>query len=154
MSPLLPPYRDRTIALLAIWAAVSPAALRAAGNSSFSSVDLSTAIAVTSGFFGVVIWQIIRRIRMENERNATRASQDQLQQLMAHANCMLWQADVKRDATGNFNWEWFVPRSELYRRMVGEDAGEKAIMPWGMINVPEFSELEQRSRRPPALFKA
>ena len=75
-----------------------------------------------------------------------RASQEQLRQLLDHANCMLWRADVTRDATGNFNWEWFVPKSELYRRMAGENHAEKATMPWGLINVPEFPELERRSR--------
>ena len=74
------------------------------------------------------------------------ASQERLQQLLAHANCMLWQADVTRNKAGEYDWEWFVPRSELYRRMMGEIPDQKAIMPWGMINVPEFSELEIRSR--------
>ncbi len=74
------------------------------------------------------------------------ASEEKLNQLMAHANCLLWQAHVTRDEAGIFHWEWFVPRSELYRRMVGENPGQKAIMPWGLINVPEFPELEARSR--------
>ena len=75
-----------------------------------------------------------------------RAAQEQLHQLLAHANCMIWQADVTRNETGDFNWDWFVPRSELYRRMMEDVPDEKAIMPWGLLNVPEFSELESRSR--------
>ncbi len=75
-----------------------------------------------------------------------RTSQEQLHQLLNHANCMLWQANVTRDQTGAFNWEWFVPRSELYRRMAGDNACRQGIMPWGLVNVPEFPELEARSR--------
>ncbi|MEO6992265.1 MAG: PAS domain S-box protein [Lacunisphaera sp.] len=74
------------------------------------------------------------------------ASQEQLQQLLAHANCMIWQADVTRNAAGEFHWEWFVPRSELHRRLMGGNTDENAIMPWGMLNVPEFPEIEARSR--------
>ncbi|HEY4247357.1 MAG TPA: ATP-binding protein [Lacunisphaera sp.] len=74
------------------------------------------------------------------------ASQEQLQQLLAHANCMLWQSDVTRNPDGGFHWEWFVPRSELHRRLMGGNADEKAIMPWGILNVPEFPEIEARSR--------
>jgi len=75
-----------------------------------------------------------------------RAAQEQLQQLLAHANCMIWQADVTRNEAGEYHWEWFVPRSELYRRMMANVPDEKAIMPWGLLNVPEFPELEVRSR--------
>ncbi len=77
---------------------------------------------------------------------ARRASEERLNQLMTHANCLLWQAHVTRDEADQFKWEWFVPRSELYRRMMGENPDQKAIMPWGVINVPEFPELEARSR--------
>ncbi len=72
---------------------------------------------------------------------ARRASEEQLGQLMGHANCMLWQADVTRDAANNYHWAWFVPKSELYRRIVGEDPNIKPIMPWGQLNVPEHEQL-------------
>ena len=83
------------------------------------------------------------------QREAERArneSQAQLGQLLAHANCMLWQARVTRDAAGNFDWQWYLPRSELYHRIAGEDPGQVVKMPWSHANVPEFAELENRSR--------
>jgi PAS domain S-box-containing protein len=76
---------------------------------------------------------------------ASRASEGQLQQLMTHANGMLWQATVDCDERGEFHWEFFLPKSELYRKLVGEDQDKKAVMPWGPVNVPEFPELEERS---------
>ena len=78
---------------------------------------------------------------------AAKAREEQVQQLMARANCMLWQAKVECDDQGVFHWEWFVPQSELYRRMAGEDSAPKAIMPWGQLNVPEYEEIERRSRQ-------
>ncbi len=59
---------------------------------------------------------------------------------------MLWQANVTRDAAGVYHWEWFVPKSELYRRIVGEDPTDPPIMPWGKLNVPEYAEIEACSR--------
>jgi len=79
---------------------------------------------------------------------SNRAIQQQLQQLLTHANCMIWQAEVRRDAaSGSFVWDWFVPRSELYRRLLGDHPDEKAIMPWGLKNVPEFADMEARSQQ-------
>jgi len=83
------------------------------------------------------------------QREAVRAriaSEERLRQLLDHADCLLWQARVTRDAAGEFHWEWFVPRSELYRRIVGEDPAIQPRMPWNIGIVPEFAELEARSR--------
>lgn len=80
-----------------------------------------------------------------NAEHTNRKSQEQLQQLMSHANCMLWQASVRRDEKGEFHWDWFIPRSELYRRLAGDDVRGNAAMPWAASNVPEFDEIELRS---------
>jgi PAS domain S-box-containing protein len=91
---------------------------------------------------------IITDITARREVEAARqASEEQLRQLMGHANCMLWQANVTRDAGGEYRWEWFVPKSELYRRIVGEDPNVNPIMPWGRLNVPEFDQIEAYSRQ-------
>jgi PAS domain S-box-containing protein len=101
--------------------------------------------ALGSGRFRLV--GLATDITAQREAEVTSvASQEQMQQLLAHANCMIWQADVTRDVAGEFHWEWFVPRSELHRRITGGNTDQKAIMPWGMVNVPEFPELERRSR--------
>ncbi len=83
--------------------------------------------------------------RREAEK-ARLESEGRMEQLLVHANCMLWQAKVVRNGSGKFDWEWFVPKSELYRRIAGEYPGLSARMPWGDLNVPEFAELEDRSR--------
>ena len=77
---------------------------------------------------------------------ARQASEGQLRQLLAHANCMLWEAEVTRDEHDHFDWKWFVPRSELYRRVAGESSGDVPSMPWGLATVPEYAEMEVRSR--------
>ena len=77
---------------------------------------------------------------------ARRASEEQLTQLMTRADCLLWQADLTQDLAGALHWEWFVPSSELYRRIVRTEPKQNAIMPWGHSDVPEFAEMEARSR--------
>ena len=76
---------------------------------------------------------------------ARKASEERLQQLLARADCMLWQATVRQDDAGEFHWEWFVPRSELFRRIAG-DGAEPTRMPWDNTLVPEYAEIEARSR--------
>ena len=76
---------------------------------------------------------------------ARRASEEQLNQLMAHANCLLWQADVTRDEKGEYHWEWFVPSSELFRRIAGDVADVKRNMPWVRLKVPELAQMEATS---------
>ena len=76
---------------------------------------------------------------------ARKASEERLQQLLARADCMLWQATVQQDEAGEFHWEWFVPRSELFRRIAGGNA-EPTRMPWDRTRVPEYAEIEARSR--------
>ncbi|HYP15723.1 MAG TPA: PAS domain S-box protein [Opitutus sp.] len=78
--------------------------------------------------------------------HARRASEERLLQLLARADCMLWQAQVTLGEDGKFAWEWFIPRSELYRRIAGDDTTQQR-MPWDTSLVPEFAEIEQRSRR-------
>ena len=109
---------------------------------------LHESVSITKGRDGrFKLVGLVTEITAQQEaEQARRASEEQLQQLMAHANCMLWQAHVTRDEQDNFMWEWFVPKSELYRRMVGEDPNIKPIMPWGKMSVPEYDEIEARSR--------
>lgn len=76
---------------------------------------------------------------------ARRDSEERLRQLLARADCMLWQAHVTRSGDGRFEWEWFIPKSELYRR-IGGDSATGQRMPWDKSLVPEFAEIEARSR--------
>ena len=81
------------------------------------------------------------------QREAERArqmSEERLQQLLARADCMLWQATVRQDEAGAFRWELFVPRSELFRRIAG-DGAPPTRMPWDNTLVPEFAAIQERS---------
>ncbi|HWA86683.1 MAG TPA: PAS domain S-box protein [Opitutus sp.] len=76
---------------------------------------------------------------------ARRASEERVKQLLARADCMLWQARVRADGRGDFLWECFIPPSELYRQIAGEHPAAPK-MPWDSAFVPEFAELKRRSR--------
>jgi PAS domain S-box len=76
---------------------------------------------------------------------ARKTSEERLQQLLSRADCMLWQATVRQDEAGSFAWEWFVPRSELFRRIAGKNANPTRT-PWDNTLVPELGDVEARSR--------
>jgi PAS domain S-box-containing protein len=89
---------------------------------------------------------LVTDITAQREAELARlASEERLRQLLVRADCMLWQAHVTLDATDKFVWEWFVPKSELYRRIAGENTTLQR-MPWDTTLVPEFAEIEARSR--------
>lgn len=76
---------------------------------------------------------------------ARRASEERVRQLLSRSDCMLWEAHVHTDDAGAFQWEWFIPKSELFRRLGGDQQG-LSRMPWNETIVPEFERLQQRSR--------
>jgi PAS domain S-box-containing protein len=84
--------------------------------------------------------------RQREAEDARQHSEERVRQLLARADCMLWEARVTADDAGELHWEWFVPQSELYRRLTG-DSQTPARMPWTPAMVPEFDELQIRSRR-------
>ncbi|HVU16429.1 MAG TPA: ATP-binding protein [Candidatus Didemnitutus sp.] len=90
-----------------------------------------------------VVTDITRQHEAEVARLATGG---QLNQLLDHANCIVWEAKVSSDDRDQFSWEWFVPKSNLYRRVAGDGTPDLPHMPWGMMVVPEYEEIQIRSR--------
>lgn len=90
---------------------------------------------------------IITDVTAQHEAEAARrATQEQLQQLLARADCLLWQARVTQDNAGQFHWDWFIPESELLRRLLGAQ-GALNRRPWDSAIVPEFAQIEARPRK-------
>ena len=58
---------------------------------------------------------------------------------------MPWRAHVTQNGAGQMAWTWFIPDSELYRRIRTEDSSTPR-MPWDRALVPEFGEMEIRGR--------
>ncbi len=77
---------------------------------------------------------------------ARRATEQRLERLAAEMHAMLWQARVRRQPSGDLQWEVYLPGSELYRRLF---RGEPAVQPmlfWGSIGVPEASTMGETAR--------
>ncbi len=75
---------------------------------------------------------------------ARRATEERLRQLLSRADCLLWQARVSQLENGGTHWEWFIPDSELFRR-VGGTRDPAPRMPWATTLVPEFDEINGRA---------
>ncbi|HEY4300681.1 MAG TPA: PAS domain S-box protein [Candidatus Didemnitutus sp.] len=90
-----------------------------------------------------VVTDITRQHEAETARTATGG---QVNQLLDHANCIVWEAKVSCDDRDQFSWEWFVPKSNLYRRIAGDGNPDQPHMPWGLMVVPEYEEIQMRSR--------
>ena len=66
-----------------------------------------------------VITDVTAQHKAEEER---RKGQEQLKQILARSDCMVWQAHVTESA-GQFSWEFEIPLSGLQKRIFGGDAG-------------------------------
>ncbi len=84
--------------------------------------------------------------RQREAETARQASEDRVRQLLSRADCMVWEARVSARDGSEFQWEWFIPQSDLYRRIMG-DTTAPSRMPWSRATVPEYDELQTRSRR-------
>ncbi len=76
---------------------------------------------------------------------ARQASEERVRQLLSRADCLLWEAKVVAQEGGWFRWEWFIPDSELYRRISGNNATPGKVL-WDPAKVPEHVEMDVRSR--------
>ncbi|HLP08592.1 MAG TPA: PAS domain S-box protein [Opitutaceae bacterium] len=77
---------------------------------------------------------------------ARRQSEQRLERLAAEMHALLWQARVRRRATGELAWELFVPRSELYRSLFGEEPGDQPQLRWAEAGVPELETIDANAR--------
>ena len=76
---------------------------------------------------------------------ARESSEERVRQLVSRSDCMLWQAQVTHDGEGVFDWKFFIPDSELYRRVALQGASTPRL-PWKASLVPEFPEMQARCR--------
>ncbi|HWL14050.1 MAG TPA: PAS domain S-box protein [Opitutus sp.] len=90
-----------------------------------------------------VITDITRQRQAEDARRATEA---QLQRIMGLADCMVWEAMVADRSGQGLAWEFYTPRSVLFRRLFGHEATETGVH-WLRLNVPEFDEMTERATR-------
>jgi len=87
---------------------------------------------------------------LKEAKEAQRESEERLQQILGHADCMVWQAHVLR-AEDDIRWPRFdVPASGLYESIFGtpRHADDRAL--WTLVNVPELAEMGRRCKE--ALF--
>ena len=74
---------------------------------------------------------------------ALAASTSQVQHVLGAANCLLWQSRLTRTEVGEFDWQIYIPRSSLYRRLFGQDPGTPSLLPWKELGVPELHAMHQ-----------
>ncbi len=92
--------------------------------------------------FGVVVDTTLQR-RAEEAR---RTADTQLKQILVAANCLLWQGEARRGASGTLEWQAFSTPSALYKRLFGPPAADGACrLEWHRIAVPENREIDERA---------
>jgi PAS domain S-box-containing protein len=84
----------------------------------------------------------ITELKMAEE--ARKTSEAQVKALLAAADCLLWQAHLTRQDSGEFDWRYYIPPSGLYRRLYGIDPGEPPVLHWDDLGVPELGEMHAR----------
>jgi PAS domain S-box-containing protein len=95
-------------------------------------------------------WHLVGVVNDETARHeadqARRMSEQRVERLAAQTHAMFWQARVTRRGDGTYHWELFLPHSELYRTLFGNDPGERhPCLSWGRIGVPETAEMHERA---------
>jgi PAS domain S-box-containing protein len=74
---------------------------------------------------------------------ALAASTSQVQHVLGAANCLLWQSRLTRTEVGEFDWQIYIPRSSLYRKLFGKDPDTPSLLPWKELGVPELPAMHQ-----------
>ena len=89
---------------------------------------------------------VITDVTAQHEaEEARKKSETQLQQILARADCLLWQAHVVENAAEALDWILYIPRSSLYRELFGNDPSEHPNLMWSELNVPGLAEMNARS---------
>ena len=73
------------------------------------------------------------------------ASEERLRRVLAHADCLVWEAKVavtKKD----WDWRFTIYPSGLYRRLFNEGDGVQGAGLWYQFEIPEREEMNRRSR--------
>ena len=87
---------------------------------------------------------------LKEAEEARRASEANLQQILGHADCMVWRARVAREGD-ELKWGRFeVPAAGLYETIFGAPRHSDDRSLWLLVTVPEMPEMNRRCRE--ALF--
>jgi PAS domain S-box-containing protein len=90
---------------------------------------------------------VVTDVTARREAEAARgASEQRLERLAGELHALLWQARVVRRPGGELHWELFLPRSELYRWLFGEEPGAEPMLYWARIGVPEADTMDATAR--------
>jgi PAS domain S-box-containing protein len=92
-----------------------------------------------------ILMDVTAARRAEEER---RQSEARIQQILARADCMIWQAHVERLDPDfvDLRWSLYLPWSELYERLFKPFPGETPALDWDRLKVPEYREMMSHSR--------
>lgn len=84
----------------------------------------------------------------EASEERRRKSEAQVRQILARADCMIWHARVTAldPECDQLTWDLSVPESELYRRLFNSEPGEKPVLDWERLMVPEFEQMRAYAR--------
>jgi PAS domain S-box-containing protein len=91
---------------------------------------------------GVVI-DVTKRHEAEEARRFT---ENQLDQILNGADCLLWQAVVSGDPDVQLQWRMFIPPSVLYKKIFGDDSIPAGDRLWESHHVQEWDEIRNTSR--------
>jgi signal transduction histidine kinase/DNA-binding response OmpR family regulator len=91
-----------------------------------------------------VVTDVTKRHEAEEGR---RRSEEQLEQILNGADCLLWQATVKGSPEKDLEWELFLPPSVLFRRIFGSDPAPGQNSLWTVEMIPEWEEINRLSRQ-------
>jgi PAS domain S-box-containing protein len=89
---------------------------------------------------------IITNVTAQHEaEEARKASEAQLRQILTRADCLLWQANVRREE-GGVRWRNFtMPGSVLCQRLFGVNAPTTGTGLWLPEDTPDLAEMNRRS---------
>ena len=89
---------------------------------------------------------IITNVTGQHEADeARRKTQEQLQQILTHADCLLWHAGVRREG-GQLVWHSFaMPDSVLSHRLFGDQPPDTGTGLWYAGDTPQLPEMNRRS---------
>ena len=91
---------------------------------------------------GVVI-DVTKRHEAEEARRFT---ENQLDQILSGADCLLWQAVVTGDPDIRLQWQMFIPPSVLYKKIFGPDSVPQVDRLWTEPLVAEWEQIRLTSR--------
>jgi signal transduction histidine kinase/ActR/RegA family two-component response regulator len=114
------------------------------GNQTFWLHERVSITSIQSGQWDLVGITIDVTAQHEAEE-ARKASEAQLRQILTQADCLLWQARVKKNAAGLLDWSLYIPQSSLYRELFGNDPSEHPNLMWSELDVPELAAMNARS---------